>query len=330
MRVWIWAITNVTVLVTVGVTAAAPVSLIWNAPPDCPGRDAVLADVQRILGGPTNRAVAAQADVTELGPEHWSVHLVTSVDGATGDRTIDANSCASLASATALILALTVDPTKGVPSVPPPEPSIAAPSPPTPAPRDQPARREGSDAFGLFGVAVAIGGAADSATLPSPAFAGEIALAGFVGPLRLEVSGADWATQSPSANLPGEPTVGTTIHLFDAAARGCYGFRLGAGLELSPCLGAAIFFAAGEGSGGTPGRFFPRAFSNNDWTAVQGDVLGTWRLFGPLALRASLGVGIPLAPPRFEIHVDNPDGDVLLHKPTVSGRAGLGVEARFP
>jgi hypothetical protein len=50
MRLWIWTITNVTVLVTVGVTeAAAPVNLIWNAPPDCPGRDAVAPDFLLVM-----------------------------------------------------------------------------------------------------------------------------------------------------------------------------------------------------------------------------------------------------------------------------------------
>jgi hypothetical protein len=175
---------------------------------------------------------------------------------------------------------------------------------------------------------VAIGGAADSSTLPSPSVAGEIALAGFVGPLRLEVSGADWSTEDATGAVPGETTVGIHIHLFDTAARGCYRWRLGGGFELSPCLGAAVFFATGDGFGGMQGRFTAKHFSAQDWVAAQGDVLGTWRLFGPLALRASVGVLIPPAPPHFEIQV--PQNDVVLHTPAVSGRAALGVEARFP
>jgi hypothetical protein len=331
MRLSIWTITNVTILVTVGVTdAAVPVNLIWNAPPDCPGRDAVLTDVQRILDGPTTRTVVAQADVTKLAPEHWSVHLVTSVDGAPGDRTLDANSCASLAAATALILAWTVDPTKGVPPAPPPEPSGGPLPAPTSVPVERPARSGSSHASGSLGAAVSVSGMADSNTLPAPAVAGEIAVAGLLGPFRLEISGADWVTQQAMGTVLGETTEGTTIHLFDAAARGCYGWRPGAGLELSPCLGAALFFATGDGLGGTPARFTSHHFSAQDWAAAQGDVLGTWRLFGPLALRASVGVLIPPAPPHFEIHVNNPEGNVFLHRPGVSARATLGVEARFP
>jgi hypothetical protein len=329
MRIWAFTITHVTVLVTVGVTqAATPVTLTWNAPPDCPSSDAVLADVQRIVGGPTNRVVVARADVTETGPEHWTVHLVTSADGAPGDRTIDANSCASLAAATALILAWTVDPSKGVAPLPPPEDGLA-PTPSRRAAEERLPARGRSDASGSFGAAVAIGGAADSATLPSPAVAGEIALAGLFGPFRVEVSGADWFTQHATQTFEGE-SEGATIHLFDAAARGCVRWRLGAAVEVAPCLGAAIFFASVDGFGGTSGRFTANHFPSVHWGAMQGDVLATWRFFGPLSLRASVGVGVPLAPPHFLVEVLNPPGDVALHTPVTSGRAALGVEARFP
>jgi hypothetical protein len=335
MRIWASTITIVTALVTVAVTEAAePVTLSWNAPPDCPQSDAVLADVQRILGGPTNRVVVARADVTETGPERWSVHLVTSVDGVPGDRTIDANSCASLAAATALILAWTVDPSKGVAPVAPTEGNGGAPTPPRPAPpEERPPTRDRSDASGSFSAAVAIGGVADSATLPKPGLAGEIALAGLFGPFRVEVSGADWGTQHATQFVLGE-SEGATIHLFDAAARGCFRWRLGAELEVAPCLGAAIFFATGDGFEGTPGRFQPSHFSNVDWGAAQGDILATWHFFGPLSFRGSVGVGVPLAPPQFLVDQVDSTGHVVapfpLHKPLVTARAGLGVEARFP
>jgi hypothetical protein len=334
MRLWVWTITNVTVLVTVGVTeAAAPVTLTWNAPPDCPRREAVLSDVQRILGGPTNRVVLAQADVTEIGPEHWSVHLVTSVDGTPGDRTIDANSCASLAAATALILAWTVDPSKGVAPTSPPEQGVGAPAPavaPTPAPEERTTVRDRPGASGSFGAAVAVGAAADSATLPSPAVAGEITIAGLLGPVRVEVSGADWVTQHATQAVRNE-SEGMTIHLFDVAAHACFRWRPRAELEVSPCLGAAIFFATGDGfAPGTPAQFQPQHFSRVDWSAMQGDVLAVWRIYGPVALRASLGVGIPLAPPQFRVDLSNPSGEVPLHTPAPSARAALGVEARFP
>jgi hypothetical protein len=92
--------------------AADPVDLIWNAPAGCPSRDAVLAEVVRILGGPPSRPLVAHADVTEMSADHFSLHLTTDVEAAQGERTLDTNSCASLAQAAALILAWTIDPTR--------------------------------------------------------------------------------------------------------------------------------------------------------------------------------------------------------------------------
>src|SRR4051812_19779746 len=88
----------------------SPVQLEWDAPRGCPPVESVVEEARRNLGGTTPHRVAARADVTEVGPEHWSVHLFTEVDGVAGERSLEANSCASLASATALILAWTVDP----------------------------------------------------------------------------------------------------------------------------------------------------------------------------------------------------------------------------
>jgi hypothetical protein len=92
--------------------ASEAVRLTWNAPSGCPSGDAVMGEVQRMLGGTTSHHATVQADVAEVGPAHWSVHLATNVDGAAGERSLDADSCASLASATALIVAWTVDPAK--------------------------------------------------------------------------------------------------------------------------------------------------------------------------------------------------------------------------
>jgi hypothetical protein len=91
----------------------------------------------------------------------------------------------------------------------------------------------------------------------------------------------------------------------------------------------AMFFASGDGFG-TTARFQSSHFFG-PWGAVQAEVLGAWRLIGPIALRASAGLGIPLARPPFVIDVLNPPEEVTLHKVgPVYGTATLGVEARFP
>jgi hypothetical protein len=328
MHFWTWTLSNLTVLFAAAVAKAAdPVSLTWNAPQGCPSRDAVLADVQRILSGPTNRVVVARADVTEIAPEHWSVHLVTDVDGAQGERAIDANSCSSLATATALILAWTVDPSKAVASLPPHPEEV--PSPSVTSTREEPAAgQHRPGASGALAGFVAAGAAADRGTLPSIGVAGEFAAGLLFGPLRVEISGADWFTQRATTTIL-NVSEGTDIHLLEGALRGCFRWLPGPSLELAPCLGGAMFFASGDGFGTTT-RFQPQHFSGQ-WGAVQAEVLGVWRLFGPIALRGSAGLGIPLARPPIVIDVVNPPEEVSLHRTdSVFESATLGVEARFP
>jgi hypothetical protein len=313
------------------VEAAGPVSLTWNVPPNCPPAEAVLADVERTLGRSTNRRVAARADVTEIGPGHWSVHLVTDADGVQGERTFDANSCASLATATALILAWTVDPSKArdAPSLAPGTAVLPTTSP-APEPGAPPTRTGPAHAPSLVAV-VAASGAGDVGTLPSAGASGEIAIGALLGPIRAEVAGADWVTQDATGLIRPGTLDGAHIHLFDARIRGCFRGRLGQRFELDPCLGAAILTASSYGFGSPP--FAPRPGSGA-WGDLQADVLAAWSLFGPLALRASVGVWIALAQPPFVVDLQTqgePAGEVLLHKTSpVGARTTLGLEVRFP
>jgi hypothetical protein len=307
--------------------AADPVDLVWNAPAGCPSRDAVLAEVGRILGGPSSRRMGARADVTEVSASHFSLHLTTDLEGAQGERTLDADSCASLAQAAALILAWTLDPTRArtavaAPSAPPAAPSAPSPPPP-PSPPPSPGPSE------PFAVVVAASGAADVNTLPSLAGGVEATLGALLGPVRVEVSGTDWATQGASKPVQGGATDQTTLHVLDATLRGCFRGRLGERFELDPCLGGGFVYASSVGVASSTFQAFEKS---GIWAALRGDVIAAWRLIGPLALRASLGVGVPLSPPAFvALPVDPSQSPVILHQPaSFFGRAAVGVEARFP
>jgi hypothetical protein len=96
------------------------VVLQWSAPPDeCPDAPYVQAEIARLLGGGASASdskVAAKAKVAHVKEGVWRVDLSTAATpsggGApvAGSRTLEADSCRSLADATALILALTVNP----------------------------------------------------------------------------------------------------------------------------------------------------------------------------------------------------------------------------
>lgn len=153
--------------------AAEPVApelgLTWQAPAGCPSSAAVEAQFARLLGGPTRlpsgKHIDASALVRSSSPDKWTLELATVLDGAVGRRTLAGDSCASVTSAAALILALMIDPAAAerallapapMPPPPPrrtlgPEDLVFAPPPP-PEPRAVHAmvRAFGGGVFGLL------------------------------------------------------------------------------------------------------------------------------------------------------------------------------------
>jgi hypothetical protein len=283
-----------------------------------------------MLGGPTLHRLVARADVTQLGPESWSVHVTTDVDGTQGERTLEADSCTSLAKATALILAWAVDPVQARATLAAnrAEPATA-PLAAAPLPDGKPAAPPSPSAF-PFAAVIAVSGMGDMGTLPSLGGGAQLALAALIGAARFELSGGYWFPQDATKQENGRNgvTVGSRIHLSDAALHACFRGRLHARFELDPCAGASIVHASGDGYAVGSTSFVP-ATNTGDWVALQGDVLGAWRIVGPFALRASVGVELTPARPPFTVMVQG--SQEVLHQPALVGGTGtLGVEAHFP
>ncbi len=302
--------------------AAEPVSLAWNAPPGCPTGDAVLGDVNAILGGPTSHHASARADVTQLAPQHWSVHVTTDVDGAQGERTLEADSCESLAKATALILAWAVDPIKARAAV------LAAQPPAPPAPETPPSKAPSSPI--PLAAVVAVSGMGDIGTLQSPAGAAEVSLGALVGPLRFELSGDFWGPQHASTTAA-NGVVGAQLQLLEASLRACLRWRIGARFELDPCAGGALLDASSKGYSDANLASFQSQTHHADWGALRADLLAGWRLVGPFALRASVGAAVQPTTPSFSVEIGQTGSRLPLHQPgEIAGQATLGVEAHFP
>jgi hypothetical protein len=290
-----------------GEPIATALNLAWNAPPECPTGDDVARGALRILAGETTRRATARADVAKLGAERWEVHLVTVVDGVPGERTLEASSCAQLASATSLILAWIVDPThaRGTETL---EANAPLPTP--------------SSQVGGARAVFAAGAVADVGLLPRAGAGIALAAGAIVGPVRIEASGADWFAQDAVAPS-GE---GAHIHLLEGALHGCFRGRLGERLELAPCLGAGLVYATSDGFGETA----PFYGQTSVWGTAHGLVLAGFPLGGPIAARVSLGAAVPLARPPFVL-LGSQGAALVLHQPApIWGRATLGVEVRFP
>jgi len=103
----------------------------WDAPADCPAEPQVRMEISRLLHGDIKIRQGGNLDVrvTVRNGETWSADLSTLHAGQTGRRLIEAPTCPSVADATALIVALMIDPdaVAGVSQVPKEEHPSAAP-----------------------------------------------------------------------------------------------------------------------------------------------------------------------------------------------------------
>jgi hypothetical protein len=196
---------------------APAVAIAWQAPKECPDTAYIEREIARLLAGsspPSSLRLRARADVTrEI--EGWRLDLTTTSVHGTGRRTITAETCRALADATALILALAVDPERATTnralessseaassaptdvSTPTSTSTSTSPSPspptPTPIPPQSPPR---PSAFAIGALALA-----DIGTLPSfaPGLGAIFAVAPrFAHRLRIERARASGRRSPPS------------------------------------------------------------------------------------------------------------------------------------
>ncbi|GAC1555598.1 MAG: hypothetical protein NVS3B10_16470 [Polyangiales bacterium] len=307
--------------------ASNAVDLAWSAPAECPPRAAVLAEVQAMLEGSAASVhpVAAAAAVERAG-QRWRVALTIRSDQSSGARSIDADSCAALASAVALIVALAVDPTARSPAN---ADAVATPpsSPPPPRPRPREETKEADGPRLALGAAVS----GDIGTLPSPAIGGSVAVAGLYRRARVEARGRAYASQH--AADPARPTQGVDLGYLGLDARACLAVIVAPGearaaregLTVSPCLGIDWSRISGSGFGGS------KTFSGaGSWSALEAGVLAAWALASVVALRVGVDLLVPTSRPAFVVLAADGSTAESLHRPaSIGGRVDVGVELRF-
>jgi len=343
---------------------ASKVELAWTAPSVCPDRAAVEREIYVLLQGsmaPRN-AVAARAAVTRVG-DRWHVDLAIRTGQGSGERAFEASSCAELGSAVALIVALTVDPSRRAPEAAsaPAAPlgagtSVDASAPvatgaarsgetgaraaPDGRPTGTASSGEGSNngnrtAANGDNVRLAVGAelVGDVGALPSASVGAAVSLALLLGRARLEARGR--LLPSQRALDPARPAQGVDLGLLGGGARACVAVGAKA-LAIAPCAGLEIDRIAGAGLGidaradaPTEGGSSARSGSGV-WASLEPGLLVTWAPLRVLALRLDADLLVPLARPAFVVL--RPDGGVagVLHRPSpLGGRLALGVEARF-
>lgn len=297
-----------------GASAAShDVDVTWTAPSGCPDAATVRADVARLGGTARDGARAIATASTRDGKWHATIAIE---DGdARRARTIHAKTCAELAEAAALVVAMALR------DAPDPEPAPPPPSPPPPAPlpTEAPMRdaRRVELPTGAFAIGAGIHGLAGA--LPSLASAAGGWIAWLPGRARLELSA--YGTTAQSALAPGG-TSGAELRMLGAAARACWIALASRRFGVGPCAGVEAFRVSSSGLGITSPR--------DAITWGSAGALGAHAYvgaFGPIAWTISADALAPIERPRFVL-----DGDpaTVLHRPAaVWGRVLFGGEVRF-
>lgn len=334
--------------------ASGPVDLHWSAPDECPSSAHVLAEVDRLLGARTTvdpHVVNVVASVKKKKDGTFVVRL--EIPGSDGPRSrqVSASSCAALGHATALILAMIVDPEAALSAPPASSPgnsgtsgqvsegeagkTMVDPGPPAPistqpvrfdAPLRLPYVRPLDDREGVallylprvsrFSVVVQFLG--DFGALPGPAGGISVGFGAFAGRWRLE-AGADYLGDKTSS-YSALPKAGAVVGFLGGHAAFGLGIPLHAIVEIVPRVRMDV------------GRFSGTSFGVSDVgqgmafaTSVGAGAMLAVRVAQSLCLKLGLDGLVFINRPKFIVEGLGP-----AHEPAAFVvRPALGAEVQF-
>jgi hypothetical protein len=307
--------------------------LEWIAPAaECPRVAAVEGMVVRLAGRlPEPDELAVEATVVPGDVTGWTLHLVAETDGQRTERRIDGDTCDALAKATAIIVAVALDPVgtaaavdelafaAGIPDAPSsgatdPTPAPAPPS--TSGERELDVRRNANEprrvrALGGLGAGLVV------ATVPSVS-GGPVAAVGLgIGRFRVEARGGYWAPRLVELR----PGVGARVQGGAAGVHGC-GEPDGVSVSWPLCVGIEAGGLQADGVGvanETTARFV--------WRAAVLSAGLRWWVARRVALRTDLELAIPFSVARVILGPPTVEAPVVLHATApVSPRLVFGVE----
>lgn len=286
----------------------------WQAPASCPSREDLSAAIARLLGGdirvPQGGDIRARAVVAH--GQTWSVAIETELAGRPGQRSIEAASCQDLADATALIIALMIDPDAVAAHATPPKAVPATP----PAETDPAHQRKPRAMQYLLGVHTA----GIYRTMPSF----DVGLGGGVG-----MAGRHWRVE-----LRGSYGLRRDQKAMAAAPAGAYGefgfaaatlaacFNLG---RQGPAFGICADYELGviSARGAGVSESLP---AQTPWSALGAGAYVAFPLGSHLSLPLHVDVMAPLR--RTEFVFQN-EPQPVFQAPAVGGRISVGVELHF-
>lgn len=297
----------------------------WRAPEGCPPAGAVEVEIDNLLGGPAadhaRDGLRVRATV-----EHgalWFVTLDTVSKKASGHRTIEAATCQGLANATALIVALMIDPDavaarsgQAPVDVPPPgQPAPAAPI--TPAPPRKAARAPSVPATSVLAGAAAAGNAG---VLPSPDVGASVSVGVARLHWRIEARAAYGPRRVQSDTLTDPPGAYGRFSFLAGTLAGCRTFTQPR-FELGPCASLELGAVRGQGFGATQ-----TTSHTSPWFGLGAGVFAAIQASAWLYFPMHADAVLPLWRPHYVFqNVPTP----IFQSWSVGLRLTAGVELRF-
>jgi len=315
-------------------TEAGTVDITWTAPADCPTASDLDASIRALLGRAPRLSDGRNLDVKARAEQKrdraWTATIETRLGTTAGSRTLAAESCRAAADATALIVALMIDPRAVAQHV------AAAPTPPVPAagaaratsvptpPRDAftsgaPARPPRSAL--VTGLSLGPTIAVDAGTLPRLAYGAgaRVGLRFGASVLELGVLASSQARATISATAP---PAGGSFRFRSASLSACPATRRRR-FELGACIAVELTQVNGAGFG------VSMSFENDArWLALGGGALARLRLGSRFAIPLRIDLMAPLARPIFYLRL--PDADREVYRPArVVMRGSLALDVVF-
>src|SRR6266540_4083829 len=274
-----------------------PILVTWTAPEECPPIDELRAEIRRLAGPVASPAERPEANATvrRAGKDSWLLTLTTRSGALGGQRKLIAADCGELMRATALVLALMINPN-----------AVAPPPPPPPPPGP----------VGRF--ALGLNGFLGSGLLPGAVVPGVGLRIAWGREISIEVRGNLWLSRNSETTA--DPTVGGSFDLIDVGAGACVSARRDSRVSPGACLGGSVLRSEGRGFGvSNPER------ETAWWSGAYVEADVQLRAAPRHALRISVEAMVPLGRPTFALRGVGP-----VWQPSVFGARGtLGWELHF-
>ena len=289
---------------------------IWQAPAGCPSTDELLGGIARLLGGVprVSKDGGLEARASVKHEASWAVSIETESEGRVGRRFIEAVSCQDLADATALIIALMIDP-DAVAAHTTESRSVAK----TPAT----AAHMPANVSRTTDVLLALHAAGSRGTLPGfdVGLGAGLGLAG--RHWRLELRGTYGLRRDQKAVVNSPAGAYGRFNFAAAGLAGCLDFG-SAGLGYGVCADGELGVVSAEGV-----HFDEGSLAHTVWWALGAGVFTAVPLGRSLRLPVHADVLSPVHRPEFVFTDDRGAATRVFRAPAVGIRLSAGLELAF-